>query len=108
MAVNETTSHRFGPLNDLVEGGDLSNLTGIEAKVWLVLFRHLRRDGTTYAPVTRIARVAGIPFGKVQKSIRALVRKQVIRQLDLSINNCHVYSMFADTPANTTPLEDNQ
>jgi CRP-like cAMP-binding protein len=82
-----TRSGRFTLLNSFVDV-TLRELSGAEAKVWLVLFRDAQKDGTVRASQTDIARRSGLTVRAVKKAIRRLKSQgliQVLRQGRLNV-----------------------
>ncbi len=67
-----TRSERFAVLNAFTDFG-LANLTGAEAKVWLLLFRDTKAStGTARTGQTDLARRAGLSGRAVKNAVRSL------------------------------------
>lgn len=80
-------SERFNALNALVDV-TMSELTGAELKVWLVLFRDTKQNGLAQTGQTDIARRAGLSIRGVQKAIGKLRAKGIIDVMYLGrLNN---------------------
>jgi len=74
-----TRSERFAVLNTFADFG-LSELTGAETKVWLILFRDLKAaTGTARTGQTDIARRAGLSRRGVQVALDKLTAKGMVR-----------------------------
>ncbi len=71
---------RFRLLNNFVDG-PLSQLGPVDAVVWLVLYRHGRRDGTTTAAVSDLARRTGRCEAAVRRSLRRLIAAGLLRRV---------------------------
>ena len=71
---------RFRLLNNFVDG-PLSQLGPVDAAVWLTLFRHGRRDGTTTAAVSDLARRTGRCEASVRRSLRRLIAAGLLRRV---------------------------
>ncbi len=69
---------RFAVLNAFTDC-TLANLTGAEAKVWLILFRDTKSTGTARTGQTDIARRAGLSVRGVQKAIVKLEKAGLLR-----------------------------
>jgi hypothetical protein len=73
-----TRSERFTVLNAFVDMG-LANLTGAETKVWLILFRDTKGNGTARTAQADIARRAGLSVRAVKLALRALTAEGMVR-----------------------------
>lgn len=72
-----TRSERFATLNAFVDVS-LAELTGAEAKVWLILFRDTKADGTARTGQTDLARRAGLSRRGVQVAIGKLIKRGLV------------------------------
>lgn len=70
-------SERFAVLNSFADCA-LADLTGAEAKVWVVLFRDTKKTGTARTGQADIGRRAGLSVRGVRKAIRGLERKGLL------------------------------
>lgn len=75
---SRTRSERFATLNAFVDMG-MVDLTGTEAKVWLVLFRDTKGDGTARTAQADIARRAGLSVRGVKLALRKLQTKGMVQ-----------------------------
>ncbi len=75
-----TRSERFAALNAFVDMG-MADLTGAEAKVWLILFRDTKGTGTARTAQADIARRAGLSVRHAKRAVRQLRAKGMIRVL---------------------------
>lgn len=73
-----TRSERFAVLNALADFS-LAGLTGAETKVWVLLYRDTKGDGTARTGQTDLARRAGLTVRGVQKVLDSLTRKGLLR-----------------------------
>lgn len=73
-----TRSERFATLNAFVDMG-MADLTGAEAKVWLILFRDTKGTGTARTAQTDLARRAGLSVRSVKLALRSLTAKGMVR-----------------------------
>ena len=74
-----TRSERFAMLNAFTDF-ELSELTGTEVKVWLILFRDTKATtGTARTGQTDIARRAGVTPRAVRKAISGLIAKGFVQ-----------------------------
>lgn len=71
-------SERFATLNTFTDFA-LADLTGAEAKVWLILFRDTKDTGTARTGQTDIARRAGIDIRSVKRTVQSLQAKGFLR-----------------------------
>lgn len=71
-------SERFATLNAFVDMG-MADLTGAEAKIWLILFRDTKDTGTARTGQADMARRAGICQSAAKKAIRSLLAKGFLR-----------------------------
>jgi len=69
---------RFATLNAFVDFG-LAELTGAEAKVWLILFRDTKGTGTARTGQADIARRAGLGPRMVRYALASLQKKGMVR-----------------------------
>jgi len=76
--VKAGRGERFAVLNAFTDFA-LADLTGAEAKVWLILFRDTQRTGTARTGQTDIARRAGIDERTVRRVLVKLEEKGMIR-----------------------------
>jgi len=76
--VKAGRGERFAVLNAFTDFA-LSDLTGAEAKVWLILFRDTKRTGTARTGQADIARRAGIDERTVRRVLVKLEEKGMIR-----------------------------
>lgn len=80
-------SERFAVLNAFVDMG-MAGLTGAEVKVWLILFRDTKANGTARTGQADLARRAGLTIRGVQKVLDKLTTKgmvQVVRRGRLNV-----------------------
>lgn len=71
-----TRSERFAVANAFVDlGMSIGKLTGAEVKVWLILWRDTKRDGTARTGQADIARRAGLTVRAIKKAIASLAAK---------------------------------
>jgi len=77
-----TRSERFAVLNAFVDMG-LADLTGAETKVWLILFRDTKGEGTARTAQADIARRAGLSVRSVKLAIRSLTANGMVRLVRL-------------------------
>jgi hypothetical protein len=73
-----TRSERFATLNSFVDMG-MADLTGAETKVWLILFRDTKSNGTSRTAQTDLARRAGLSVRSVKLALRTLSAKGMVR-----------------------------
>ena len=73
-------SLRWSHLNGFVDV-TLRELIGAEAKVWLILFRDTKRDGTVRTGQSDIATRAGLSVRMVKKALRKLIERSIVRVL---------------------------
>jgi len=73
-----TRSERFAELNAFVDLG-MMNLTCSEVKVWLVLFRDTKKNGTARTGQADIARRAGLSERGVRKALDKLEAKGMLK-----------------------------
>jgi hypothetical protein len=73
-----TRSERFAVFNAFVDMS-MASLTGAEAKVWLILFRDTKANGTARTGQTDIARRAGLSVRGVKLALRSLQAKGMVR-----------------------------
>ena len=74
-----TRSERFAVLNAFVDFGLAdADLTGAETKVWLILFRDTKAEGTARAGQADIARRAGLSVRGVKLALRNLKAKGMV------------------------------
>jgi len=73
-----TRSERFAVLNAFVDMG-MADLTGAESKVWLILFRDTKAEGTARAGQADIGRRAGIDARSVRRALDTLRSKGMVR-----------------------------
>lgn len=73
-----TRSGRFAVLNSFTDFA-LADLTGAEAKVWLILFRDTKGTGTARTGQADIARRAGLEPRTIRRALAALDAKGMIR-----------------------------
>ena len=73
-------SSRWSNLNGFVDV-TLRELTGAEVKVWLILFRDTKRDGTVRTGQSDIATRAGLSVRMVKKALRKLIERSIVRVL---------------------------
>ena len=73
-------SSRWSNLNGFVDV-TLQELTGAEVKVWLILFRDTKRDGTVRTGQSDIATRAGLSVRMVKKALRKLIERSIVRVL---------------------------
>ena len=73
-------SSRWSNLNGFVDV-TLQELTGAEVKVWLILFRDTKRDGTVRTGQADIAMRAGLSVRMVKKALRKLIERSIVRVL---------------------------
>lgn len=71
-------SERFAALNAFVDMG-IADLTGADAKVWLILFRDTKANGTARTGQADIARRAGLSVRSVKLALRSLTAKGMVR-----------------------------
>lgn len=71
-------SERFAVLNAFVDFAQ-ADLTGAEAKVWLILFRDTKDTGTARTGQTDIARRAGLNVRSVRRALDSLEGKGMVR-----------------------------
>jgi hypothetical protein len=65
---------RFAPLNAIVDGGHLPRLTPRELKVWAVLYRLAKPDGTVTVGGSTLGRLAGIEREHASRTTKRLER----------------------------------
>ena len=70
-------SERFAVLNTFADFA-LANLTGAEAKVWLILFRDTKGTGTSRTGQADIGRRAGIDARTVRRALTSLQAKGMV------------------------------
>jgi len=75
--VKAGRGERFAVLNAFTDFA-LADLTGAEAKVWLILFRDTQRTGTARTGQTDIARRAGLSPRGVRKALDKLQAKGLV------------------------------
>ena len=81
-----TTAHRpagparWGHLNGFVDV-TLRDLTPAEVRVWLVLFRDTKPNGTARTGQADIARRAGLSVRMVKKAVKRLVERGLLKVL---------------------------
>jgi len=98
---NRTRSGRFAALNAFVDVG-ISELTGAQVKVWLILFRDMKATtGTARTGQADIARRAGLTVRGVRKTLAALKTKGFIRVVHLGRLNAGP-SVYRVHPTGTT------
>jgi hypothetical protein len=73
-----TRSDRFAALNAFVDIG-MADLTGAETKVWLILFRDTKAEGTARTAQADIARRAGLSVRGVKLALQRLKAKGIIK-----------------------------
>ena len=71
---------RWDNLNGFVDV-TLATLTPAEVRVWLVLFRDTKRDGTVRTGQTDIARRSGLSVRSVKTAVRKLTGRGILRVL---------------------------
>ncbi|MGL4424327.1 MAG: hypothetical protein ACRCZF_26970 [Gemmataceae bacterium] len=71
-------SERFNMLNTFVDVG-IANLTGAETKVWLILFRDTKANGTARTGQTDLARRAGLSVQGTKLALRKLRAKGFVK-----------------------------
>lgn len=69
---------RFATLNAFTDFA-LENLTGSEAKVWLILFRDTKKSGTARTGQADIARRAGIDVRTVRRTLAKLEANGLVK-----------------------------
>lgn len=69
---------RFAILNTFVDDR-LGVLTGAETKVWLILYRDTKRDGTVCTSQADIARRADLSEKSVQRAVKTLEHRRLLR-----------------------------
>ena len=74
----KTAKERWDNLNGFVDV-TMAKLTGAEVRVWLVLFRDTKRDGTVRTGQTDIARRSGLSVRSVKGAVRSLVGRGILR-----------------------------
>jgi hypothetical protein len=75
-------SERFALLNAFVDV-TLANLTGAEAKVWLILYRDTKANGVARTGQADLARRAGLDVRTVRRAVASLEAKgmlQIVRR----------------------------
>ena len=82
MTPNAKTSkvQRWGHLNGFVDV-TLRDLTPSEVRVWLVLFRDTKPDGTARTGQTDIADRAGLSVRMVKKAMKKLRERDIVKVL---------------------------
>jgi len=73
-----TRSERFAVLNAFVDCA-LADMTGAEAKVWLILFRDTKAEGMARTGQTDIASRAGIDARSVRRALDTLRSKGMVK-----------------------------
>lgn len=73
-------SARWGHLNGFVDV-TLRDLKPAEVRVWLVLFRDTKPDGTARTGQTDIAERAGLSVRMVKKALKTLVERDIVKVL---------------------------
>jgi hypothetical protein len=96
-----TRSERFATLNTLTDFS-LAGLTGAETKVWLILFRDTKADGTARTGQADIARRAGLSTRAVKLAVKTLQAKGLVRmvrrgRLNAGPSAYVVYGLCSDT-----------
>ncbi|MFO0842091.1 MAG: helix-turn-helix domain-containing protein [Gemmataceae bacterium] len=73
-------SERFAALNAFTDFS-LADLTGAEAKVWLILFRDTKGTGTARTGQADVARRAGIDARSVRRALASLEERGMVHVL---------------------------
>lgn len=73
-------AQRWGHLNGFVDV-TLRDLTPAEVRVWLVLFRDTKPDGTARTGQTDIAERAGLCVRMVKKALKKLIGRDIVKVL---------------------------
>lgn len=79
-ATGKPRSARWGHLNGFVDV-TLRDLTPAEVRVWLVLFRDTKPDGTARTGQTDIAARAGLSVRMVKKALKKLTDRDIVKVL---------------------------
>ena len=78
--ANTPRSARWSQLNGFVDV-TLRDLTPAEVRVWLVLFRDTKPDGTARTGQADIARRAGLSVRMVKKAVKKLTDRGLLKVL---------------------------
>ncbi len=78
--TNKPKGARWGHLNGFVDV-TLRDLTPAEVRVWLVLFRDTKPDGTARTGQTDIAARTGLSVRMVKKALKKLIGRDIVKVL---------------------------
>lgn len=76
--ARRAAASRFAILNTFVDDS-LGVLTGAETKVWMILYRDTKRDGTVSTSQADIARRADLSEKSVQRAVKSLEHRRLLR-----------------------------